>query len=619
MESLPAIVFLIHSDQTISYANQYFKDIIGDTLSPYCYEIMYCSQEQCNHCIVLDVLKSGKPQTQEWQSHSGNYFAMHYYPFENINSESVVLCLGIDITERKQMEKQLEQAKQIAEQSSHFKTQFLARMSHEIRTPMNGVLGMTDLLLNSNVSETHKEYLLTLKNSGEMLLAIINDILDISKIESGKFELHSRPFDLKSLIENVYQLLLPKAKEKKIQFSYNFPSGMHCFYESDPIRISQILINLIGNAIKFTDMGAVEVYVKQKDTDSERIGIQFEIKDSGPGIPKDQQKNIFQSFTQVNVSQQKYQGTGLGLSICYYLTKMLNGKIWLESQINKGAQFFLFLELQKSDRIIPEQKNVALQLSSNIKNLATLRILLVEDNPENRTVFKFYMDKIGCAFDYVENGMDAINQIKQSSYHLVFMDIMMPGMDGIQTTKRIREMLPKDRQPIIIALTADAFIGKREQYLQTGFDDYCTKPIKLETLLQIIHRYNSKNMETKQKKHSNVSQAHKDFDWDQVKALKSELKDNYYELIQMSLNECSTFFKSLQKAVDQLNYERIKEYTNAMNSIINIFGSSSLSRRCKDMDMAASDQSENAIQNVFQVLEKDYHEFKNFLEGQLKK
>ena len=618
LANLPAIVFLINSDQRIIYANQYFKTIIGERMSPYCYEIMFCSQEQCNDCVVEKVISSGTPQTKEWQSQSGQNFAMYYYPFHNMSKEPDVLCLGIDITERKKMEVQLEQARQVAEQSSQFKTQFLARMSHEIRTPMNGVLGITDLLLDSNVTEDQKKYLLTLKSSGEMLLAIINDILDISKIEAGKLELHMRPFDLKSLIDDVYQLLLPKAQEKNIQFSYHFPNEMHGVFNSDPIRIRQILVNLIGNAIKFTDKGSVEIFIEQKDAASEKIGILFEIKDSGPGIPIDQQEQIFQSFTQVNVKQQKYQGTGLGLSICYYLTKMLDGKVWLKSQMNKGTQFFLYLDLQKSEANIAEYTHTKHPSQLDTKDLSQLKILLVEDNPDNQIVFKLYMDKIGCTCDYVDNGMDAIKQVTQFSYHLIFMDIMMPIMDGIQTTKRIREVLPENRQPVIIALTADAFIGKRERYIKDGFDDYCTKPIRLETLLQILDKYNINELKTNQANHLDSSEAYSDLDWEHVKSLKNELKDNYKELIQMTLSECPNLFKSLQQAVDQLNFEKIIEYAHAMKSIINIFGSNPFSMRCKKIELAAQEQLESNIQKDFQLLKKHYHKFTSFLEGQLK-
>jgi len=619
LENLPAIVFLIHQDQRISYANQYFKTYIsGDNLSSYCYEIMYCRIEHCTDCIVEKVIKTGKPQTKEFWSQSGNCFAMYFYPFQNFTNESVVLGLGIDITQRKQMEEELRQARQIAEQSSRFKSQFLARMSHEIRTPMNGVLGMTDLLLCSDVSADQKECLHTLKNSGETLLTIINDILDISKIEAGRLEINIRPFDIESLVEDVYQLLLPKAQEKKIHLSYIIPKGMHRVYKSDPIRVRQILFNLIGNAIKFTDEGTVEILVEQKDTDSEKSGILFEIKDSGPGIPKDQQEYIFQSFTQVNASQQNYQGTGLGLSICYHLAGMLNGKVWLKSQLNQGASFFLYLELQKSESTTLEKIEKTLHQSlSHTKELSNLKILLVEDNLVNRKVFKFYMDKLGYSYDFAVNGLDAIDKVNKTKYNIIFMDIMMPKMGGIQATKLIRKMLPENKQPIIVALTADAFIGQRERYLQEGFDDYFTKPFKMNTLLQILYKHASGETKTKQSINFNEPQKQLDFDWDQVKELKNELKENFYELIQLSLKESPSLFNSLQLAVEKLDYIRIKEYAHALKSIINIFGASPLSKRCKEMESAANDQSEKNSQKVFGMIEKDYQEFRSFLKGLL--
>jgi signal transduction histidine kinase/CheY-like chemotaxis protein/PAS domain-containing protein/HPt (histidine-containing phosphotransfer) domain-containing protein len=617
LENLPAIVFLIQRDQTISYANKYFKKYIGDKLYSYCYEAMYCNIENCKDCIAEKVIETKEVQTQEWVSQSGKVFAMYYYPFSLNNKGPIVLCLGIDITQRKQMEEQLHQARQLAEKSSRFKSQFLARMSHEIRTPMNGVLGMSDLLLHTNISPEQKSYLLTLKNSGETLLSIINDILDISKIEAGKLELHMRPFNLVSLINDVYQLLLPKAQEKKIRFSYDLQHDMHHVYTSDPIRIRQILFNIIGNAIKFTNDGAVEIYVSQKDTESENTGILFEIKDSGSGIEKEQHENIFKSFTQVNVSQQDFQGTGLGLSICYQLIRLLDGKIWLESEINHGTTFFIYLELQKNENVLPELHEKKAQQIPDMNKFANLNILLVEDNPDNRQIFKFYMEKLGCSFDSAVNGLNAIAQASKKRYDIIFMDIMMPLMDGVQATARIREMISVDRQPLIIALTADAIAGQREHYLKKGFDDYCAKPFNLNNLQNIFSKHFSGKHEQQQIRPDHKSHLQTDFDWDQINELKKELKDSFSELIHLTLNECPTIIRSLQLAVNQLDYDKIKHNAHALKSILSIFGSNCLSKSCKEMALAATNQSEQQIQEIFHMLEKDYDKFRNFLENQL--
>lgn len=619
LENLPAIVFIIHQDRTISYANQYFIKFIGDNNSSYCFEIMPCVTKQCDDCLMKKVIETGKKQTKEWTTKSGKCFAMYYYPFQSGNKEAAVLGLGIDITDRKQMEERLRQARQTAEQSSTFKSQFLARMSHEIRTPMNAVLGMTDLLLGTEVSADQKEYLHTLKNSGEMLLTIINDILDISKIEAGKLEFHIRPFDLKSLLEDIYQLLLPKAQEKNIRFSYQIPEEMHRVYKSDPIRIRQILFNLIGNAIKFTDDGSVEIIVQLKKTESENVGILFEIKDTGPGIPEDQHEYIFQNFTQVNVSQQNFQGTGLGLSISYQLAKIMNGKIWLESQINRGTSFYFYLELPESEHLLLEKNETANALSiSHPTDYSKLEILLVEDNSSNRKVFKYYIEKLGCPFNFAVNGLEAIDRVNTKNYDLIFMDIMMPKMDGIKATRRIREILDKDRQPIIVALTADAFIGRRESYLQSGFDDYCTKPFKLDNIIQILDKHIFGNDTYEQPLGSKESPMQKYFDQDLIQELKNDLKDNFYELIQLSLKESTILFESLKNAVEKLDFVKISENVHALKSIINIFGNSRLSSQCIDFESEAADQSERNVQKIFQIFEKDYHDFRGFLKNQLK-
>jgi len=618
LENLPAIVFLIHPDHTISYTNKYFKKFIGENEYSYCYEAMPCLAGQCNDCFMEKVIETWKPQIKEWQIKSGKYFAMYYYPFQNDNDKPAILGLGIDITERKQMEEQLRQARNHAEQSSLFKSQFLARMSHEIRTPMNAVLGMTDLILATDVSNQQKEYLHTLKNSGEMLLTIINDILDISKIEAGKLELHMRPFDLKSLIEDIHHLFLPKAQEKNIRFSYSIPKDMHRVYISDPIRIRQILSNLIGNAIKFTDDGTVEIVVKQKRSELENVGILFEVNDTGPGIPDSQQEYIFQSFTQVNARQQNYQGTGLGLSICYNLAKMLKGNIWLESQINQGASFFLYLELQESDSIILENiEKTPSQSISHTKDISKLKILLVEDIESNRKVFDYYMDKLGYPFDIAVNGLEAVERVNTTDYHMILMDIMMPQMDGIQATKRIRDLLSQDRQPIIVALTADAFIGKRESYLNAGFDDYFTKPFKLEELKQLFDKYIFGGDISQLVSRPNKTSIEPYFDLDQIQELQIELKNNFTELIKLSLDDSPVLFKSLERAVKDLNFTGIKEYAHALKSIISIFGTCQLSKQCSEIESASAEQSEKDIQNVFNRLENEYQLFRDFLKNQL--
>jgi signal transduction histidine kinase/CheY-like chemotaxis protein len=381
--------------------------------------------------------------------------------------------------------KELKIAKEKAEESTKFKSQFLANMSHEIRTPMNGIIGMSHLASKSNDKDEMKRYISKIQASSKNLLGIINDILDFSKIEAGKLSIEKIDFDLQSTIEQVFATVELKIQEKKLEFKLDYDTTkVGRYFYGDELRISQILLNLINNAIKFTQKGFVKLIISK--TDDNRI--KFAIKDTGIGLTKEQQNRLFQSFSQADATTtRKYGGTGLGLSISKQLVELMNGKIWVESQINLGSSFEFEIELLQSteDKIINIEENNQVDLSS----IKGSHILLVEDNEVNQEVMSCILEEYDIKIDIASNGQEAIEMFDKNRHQLILMDIQMPIMDGLTATKIIRE---KNKTIPIVALSANATKDDEKQTKNAGMNDHLNKPIDVNRLNQVLIKYLSK-------------------------------------------------------------------------------------------------------------------------------
>ena len=527
-----------------------------------------------------------------------------------------------DMTERKQAE--------LAKQ------EFLAMISHEIRTPIAAVIGMADVLLNTELTEQQEEFTETICNSGKALLEIINDILDFSKIESGKLEVEEEPFHLNSCIEEALSLLTPKAKEKQLELIFGNNPELPQVIVSDISRLRQILINLINNAIKFTDTGSVEVSVTSRKrqmigNEKNNHEIQFAVKDTGVGIPSNRINRLFKAFSQVNSSiTRKYGGTGLGLVICKQLSELMGGKIWVESEENQGSTFYFTITARVIETLLKQEWETKPEESGNVINAAVaeknpLKILLVEDYPTNQKMITLMLQRMGYQADIANNGLEALTALRRQFYDVVLMDMQMPEMDGITATHYICQEWDISVRPRIIALTASAMLSNKENYLKSGIDDYLAKPFRIEELMQVLNkcRTNREHI-SKVSKVSHAASCSKNNSTIDTAALQEiyriadfncgvNAKDFLLETIDDYLEETPSFLEEIRVAFSENNLKTLQLLVHTLSSSSATLGANKLATLCTQMEIMVVSEMQEEITEQIGKIEAEYENVKTAL------
>ena len=584
------IIFIVDYHGNILYHNNSVKEILGyraaslvgknfftfippQLLSNFTAEIKKSTKKRFNKSIEFQFMAKDK--------------TYKYLEFNSVNLKQQEGIEGLildcrDISQRKKDAEELMRAQKAKEQ-------FLANISHEIRTPINGIAGMASLLSQNPSKEEQRTYLNAIKSAADNLKVIINDILDLASIESGKLQLEKIGFNLNDLLHSLIDAYGVQASEKGVKLSYKLAEDANKVFIGDPVRLNQILINLISNAIKFTHAGSIHVSVKTDRIKEGTYRLRFDITDTGIGIPKSKLQTIFESFSQADASvTRKYGGTGLGLTIVKQLIELQKGTIKVVSEEGNGSTFTFTISYQLGKtEFFDETKLYKPKQNTQLKNAS---VLLVEDNDINRLYAGSILKMWGCHFETAENGVVALEKVRNNSFDVILMDIQMPVMDGFETTKAIRQGDPKKKSVPIIALTANATQKDFEKCIAAGMNDCITKPFTQDDLLKTLTKYLGKKLPIKKKHSDNEGKtANASIDLTYLK----KVSNNNQEFIQEIVN---TFLETMPKAIEDIdtltqekNWIQLGKVIHKIKPTITLMGIHHLKDKVMDLELQTKD------------------------------
>lgn len=568
-----------------------------------------------NFCLIYG--ETSHVHTETFFRSDGSQFLVEYVCVPLIEKEQVVgaVITFQDITERNELESAVAHSRDLALQTANLKASFLANMSHEIRTPLNGIIGMTELLLETNLSKEQIHYSQTIKKSAELLLEIVNDILDFSKIEAGKLKLEQVKFNLKDLLDEICEFFKIQVEKRGIKLNHSLEKDYQLI--GDVIRLKQIFNNLISNAIKFTTQG--EIKIKAEKIAENKFS--FSVNDTGIGISESQQTNLFQPFTQADAStSRRFGGTGLGLTICKQLVELMNGEIGIESETGKGSKFWFTIELNQDERKSEEKKVEESEIE--IANLPKLKILIADDNVINQQVALGGLRAIGYQAEAVSSGIQALSLVKKSYYDLILMDCQMPEIDGYETTRQIRDF-ENIKQPKIIAITAHIGEEERKKCLQAGMDDYLSKPFTKKQLAEIISKNFPQDTEKNIDSRENIVQdSFNDLFEPEIfrNLLEIELrgeKNFTTDLIKLYFSNAEKQIAEIEKALSEQNKDSLQKSAHALKGSSGSIGLKKMYQNSADLESISSLVDWQIIEKQVDLLLQTFIETKILIEKNL--
>ncbi len=618
VENVPVSIVITDTQCRIEYVNPFFQEITGysfDEAKGKTPKILATNHNHKYYPELMKTLKEGKTWEGEFlnRKKNGELYWEHALISPIFDEKGKIVnyvAVKEDITERKKFIEELKSAKEKAELASKAKSEFLANMSHEIRTPMNAIIGFIDLVLETKLDETQKKYLELVKESTDNLLRILNDILDISKFESAKIEFENNTINIKKIITNCASIFSKKINEKHLELSINIDEKIPDNLIGDEVRISQVLNNLLNNAIKFTEKGKIKIEAKLVNKNNDNVVLEICVSDTGIGIPKDKINTIFDTFTQADSSiTRKYGGTGLGLAIAQRIVNYYNGKIWVESEIGKGSKFCFTLQLKIGE--YQQLKKEEINFNDFKKFSHKFKILVAEDNITNQILIEHILKNYGLEVSIAENGLKAIEKLAKENYDLVLMDWHMPEMNGVEALEILRKLEKgedvvhekidksileklKGKKFKIVALTAAALKSEKESLLKKGFNDYISKPIKKKELNKILRKY--LNIEENHK--SNIIE----IDSNYLKSLIGEDEDIIKTIFDTFLQTFNESLEKLEFLIKEKDFENIYKISHNLKGASANIGLKEIENICKEIEIFCKSKNMDKIKEKYNLL-----------------